>query len=805
MNPKIADQSSRFFRLHPGQLILLLCAVLILGALLLPAHTPTQAAPALTITPVTWNIIGLDDGDPTKGPNRFLIGAKVCNTGDTASNLAVRFIWNSNNDYIKIIGPDTYNQPSLGQTCANFYYNIEITRNTDAYFKPRNYYIEASADGVTPITTNTKFQLFVQALSEQTTSPSPSTNTAALTGPNNVIVGSTYTYVARSGTIPNDYGQLVNLVDFPTDLFRIESVQSSYGTPAGVSNDQFYADACGWQNDPSINPYPVCVGPAPANFPGGVVGTGVVTTYTVRVLTTGSTTLTHLVYGYENSNFTYQSTYGSDNLTVTAITQGQPTNTPTRTPTPTTTLTPTTTGTPPTSTPTATPTVTGTPPTPTVTGTLTPSPVATYSVSPRQARVGQDITYILTITNNGTGPATNVIARDSFSSYLDLRSVASTRGTPTSSTSTRSYSVSIDSLSPGQSATITIVMRVNSTLNTTTNINNAATVSYTANNFTRSATSNTVTVQIIGSSTLPGTGFTEPARRAPPSDQGPGWTWVGWLVAGILVVAGLSFVSFGVRNREKYPDWSEWFQKTGLLMITVGLLFGLATWGLSRDSGGSTPLARLVGTVPAATAQASKPFTPQLGLEDYWGPTYTPEPETLPDFPIPTPTNQSTPSPNEPPPDSSPATKLSIPVLGVNAVVKYVPYDGITWLIAGLQQEIAWMGNTSWPGLGGNTAMAGHVTLRTGADGPFRYLDELKTGDQIFIYTDENMYTYQVQDIRSVDPTDMSVVKPTDNSVLTLITCSDWDSASQFYLKRLIVVSDLVNVKAMKVSNLTGN
>ncbi len=798
MNPKIADHPSRFFSLHPGQLILLLCAALILGALLLPAHTPTEAAPAMTITPITWNVIGLDDSDVTKGPNHFLIGARVCNTGDTATNLTVKFIWNGNNDYIKVIGPDTYSQSSLGKTCADFYYNIEITRDTAAYFTARDYYIEATADGVSPITTNLDYQLFVQALSKQTTNPNPSNNTAALSGPSNVVVGSTQTYVARSGTIPSDYGQLVNLVNFPTNIFQIESVQSSYESPAGASNDEFYADACGWQNDPNDNRYMDCVGPD--KFTGGVVGTSVVTTYTVRVLATGSATLTHLVYGYQNGSFTYQSTYGSDNLTVSAISQGQPTNTPTRTPTPTKTLTPTVTGTPPTTTPSPTATVTGTPPTPTSTGTITPVPLATYSVNRSQARVGQDITYVLTITNNGSGPATNVVARDSFSSYLDLRSVSPSNGTPASSSSSRSYSFTIPTLDPGETAKVTIVLRVNSNLQTTTSINNAATISYIANGFSRSVTSNAVSVQLIGSSTLPGTGFIEPSRRAPPPGQGPGWTWVGWLVAGILVVAGLSFVLFGARNRRKYSDWSEWFQKTGLLMITVGLLFGLTTWGLSKDARGSTPLARLVGTAPAATSDAGLSFTPQIGLEDYWGPTYTPEPETLPDFPIPSPTIQNTPVPGKPAPDSSPVTRLSIPVLGINAVVKYVPFDGSTWLIAGLQQEIAWMGNTSWPGLGSNTALAGHVTLRTGADGPFRYLDELKSGDLVYVYTDENMYSYSVRDILQVDQTDMDVVKATENSILTLITCSDWDSASETYLKRLIVVSDLVNVKSMQAN-----
>ena len=50
-----------------------------------------SAAPGpLTITPLGWNVIGLDSNDVTVGPNVFPIGARVCNTGsDPVTNVAV--------------------------------------------------------------------------------------------------------------------------------------------------------------------------------------------------------------------------------------------------------------------------------------------------------------------------------------------------------------------------------------------------------------------------------------------------------------------------------------------------------------------------------------------------------------------------------------------------------------------------------------------------------------------------------------------------------------------------------------------
>ncbi len=104
------------------------------------------------------------------------------------------------------------------------------------------------------------------------------------------------------------------------------------------------------------------------------------------------------------------------------------------------------------------------------------------------------------------------------------------------------------------------------------------------------------------------------------------------------------------------------------------------------------------------------------------------------------------------------------------------------------------MGDTSWPGLGSNTGLAGHVDLVTGAKGPFWNLKELKTGDEITLYTEKKLYTYRVREQAVVDDYDLSVIQPTDKPQITLITCTTWDPELRIYLKRLVVYADLANV-----------
>lgn len=65
-----------------GRFVLSLVLLTGLVLSLFRPQSSASAAPILTITPLTWNIIGLDSNNVNVGPNRFPVGARVCNAGD---------------------------------------------------------------------------------------------------------------------------------------------------------------------------------------------------------------------------------------------------------------------------------------------------------------------------------------------------------------------------------------------------------------------------------------------------------------------------------------------------------------------------------------------------------------------------------------------------------------------------------------------------------------------------------------------------------------------------------------------------
>jgi LPXTG-site transpeptidase (sortase) family protein len=150
--------------------------------------------------------------------------------------------------------------------------------------------------------------------------------------------------------------------------------------------------------------------------------------------------------------------------------------------------------------------------------------------------------------------------------------------------------------------------------------------------------------------------------------------------------------------------------------------------------------------------------------------------------------------------DDSAAQRLRIPFLKVDAQVVPVPFDGRTWDVNEIAAEVAWLGGTSQPGLGGNTVLAGHITAREIGNGPFRYLNWLSPGEEIFVYTDQKIYLYRVREFRIVEARDGAVTAATENPQLTLVTCSAWDEQVESYVKRRVVYADLVRVISLNVS-----
>src|ERR1044071_7601757 len=80
---------------------------LVAPALLLCAFAAQTVSAQVTVTPVTWNVIGLDSNKWSQGvgPDTFQIGARACNVGSTAvSNVTGTFVWDSANPYINLAG-----------------------------------------------------------------------------------------------------------------------------------------------------------------------------------------------------------------------------------------------------------------------------------------------------------------------------------------------------------------------------------------------------------------------------------------------------------------------------------------------------------------------------------------------------------------------------------------------------------------------------------------------------------------------------------------------------------------------------
>src|SRR5439155_8173447 len=97
--------------------------------------------------------------------------------------------------------------------------------------------------------------------------------------------------------------------------FQVQSIATTYTQPPGATNYKFYSDACGWDNDPLSPTYRSC--PLSNNKAGGVIAT----TYTVKILSPGTTTASTLIYDFSGSSYHYNNDYGKgiNSITITAL------------------------------------------------------------------------------------------------------------------------------------------------------------------------------------------------------------------------------------------------------------------------------------------------------------------------------------------------------------------------------------------------------------------------------------------------------------------------------------------------------
>jgi uncharacterized repeat protein (TIGR01451 family) len=340
-----------------------------------------SAYAGLTITPVTWNVVGLDSNKTTDGPDTFQIGARVCNAGGTAVNGIIGdFIWDSSNGFINLSGASTLNVSSLNAgACVDLYYPVTVTRTSSAYDTSRRYHISVSATGVSTISTPAPREIYVEHIISQNRN-----SVNSIVGPTTVFVGQTYNYTVNASTATQGYEQLEAFLNLSNVIFQVQSIATTYSSPAGATNDKFYADACGWDNNPLSVTYRSCIGPA--NYSGGKAGGTISTTYTVKVLSAGTTTASTLILDFSGSSYHYNSDFG---LAVSSIT---------------------------------------------ITALGVPSVGLQKSVTPNTAAQlipGADLAYTIAFTNTGTAGASSLVVTDPIPANTDFKlgSVTSSLGT----------------------------------------------------------------------------------------------------------------------------------------------------------------------------------------------------------------------------------------------------------------------------------------------------------------------------------------------------------------------------------------
>ncbi|HEX5691177.1 MAG TPA: sortase, partial [Roseiflexaceae bacterium] len=130
-------------------------------------------------------------------------------------------------------------------------------------------------------------------------------------------------------------------------------------------------------------------------------------------------------------------------------------------------------------------------------------------------------------------------------------------------------------------------------------------------------------------------------------------------------------------------------------------------------------------------------------------------------------------------------TQLQIPAISLDTPVKEVFVVNDEWEVA--EYAAGFLHATAFPGEG-NTVLAGHAGIRGAV---FQDLGALNPGDDVFIDAGGWRYHYRVRESKNVWPEQVEVLDPSDTPVLTMLTCTNWDT------QRLVVLADLIESKPL--------
>lgn len=91
--------------------------------------------------------------------------------------------------------------------------------------------------------------------------------------------------------------------------------------------------------------------------------------------------------------------------------------------------------------------------------------------------------------------------------------------------------------------------------------------------------------------------------------------------------------------------------------------------------------------------------------------------------------------------------------------------------------------------------LTGHVYSTNGAPGPFLNLSTLRFGDRVIVHANGQKYIFEVRSNAVILPGDSSAFRHEELAWLTLITCKEYDPATNTYKKRVLVRAVLIAVE----------
>jgi sortase A len=263
------------------------------------------------------------------------------------------------------------------------------------------------------------------------------------------------------------------------------------------------------------------------------------------------------------------------------------------------------------------------------------------------------------------------------------------------------------------------------------------------------------------------------------------------IIGGLLILAGLG--------------WGIW-QRVNLPPDPVITDAGAVVLAVTSDS--LPTVARPEPTEPPATVTASPtPEPTQLPRAEGPTPLLLPDWTVTPEAPTPTPPNPTatavpptpTPTPTRLPPASSPPTRIVAPAIDLDAKVVPMGWDLMDrngtmvseWVVP--KDAAGWHMNSSLPGHKENVVLSGHHNIEGKV---FRYVVDLKPGDEVTVYADDRPYTYIVTEKYILKEAGMPLrvrqknaqwIMPTGDERLTLVSCwpYEWPGNSH----RVIVVA----------------